>query len=319
MNQLIVASSPHLHTKINTSKTMLCVIIALIPAFLASIYLFGFRALLLIAVTVISAVASEYIFEKVTKRKNTINDFSAAITGLLLAFSFPPSLPLWIAVIGAVTAIVVVKQMFGGIGYNFANPAITARIILMVSFPARMTEFDPPSNGFANFFNPDAVASATSSATPLGQLESLGKYTDSYLDMILGVRAGSIGETCTIALLLGGIFLVCFKIISPVIPLTFVGTVFVLSFLLGLDPFMQILSGGLVIGAIFMATDYVTSPITLKGKFIFSLGCGILTVLIRKFAALPEGVSYSILLMNILTPHIDNLCRPKTYGGGEKK
>lgn len=310
--KLIVSSSPHISSPVKTRNIMLDVIIALIPALIASVYFFGPRALALVVVTVIACVVSEYISRKVMKRPQTIGDLSAVVTGMLLAFNYPATLPFWIAALGGVVAIVVVKQMFGGLGHNFANPAITARVILLTSFALRMTTWVAPHAW-------QGTVDATSTATPLALINS--GATDelpTYAQMLIGERAGCLGETCIIGLLIGGIYLVVKKVISPIIPVCYIATVFVLSAVLGQDPVMQILSGGLFLGAIFMATDYVTSPITNKGKVIYAIGCGIITVLIRQFASLPEGVSYSILLMNILTPHIENATTPKTFGVGKE-
>lgn len=304
-NKLIVSSSPHISSPVKTKTLMIDVIIALVPAFIASIVLFGVRSIILVAVTVAAAVIAEYVCRKVMKRPNTISDCSAIVTGLLLAFNLPVSAPIWMAVLGAIIAIVVVKQMFGGIGYNFVNPALAARIILMTSFPTLMTTWTAPFDG-------------TATATPLaliagGDTASL----PSYLDMFLGKSGGCLGETCSVALLIGGIYLVIRKVISPIIPVVYIAVVFVFSAIIGQDPVMQILSGGLFLGAIFMATDYVTSPLTNKGKVIYAIGCGLLTVLIRVFGSLPEGVSFSIIIMNILVPHIENLTTPRPFG--EKK
>ena len=299
--KLIVSSSPHISSPVKTKNIMLDVIIALIPALIASVYYFGPRALVVVCVTVASCVISEYISRKVMKRPQTIGDLSAVVTGILLAFNYPVGLPLWIAAIGGVVAIVMVKQMFGGLGHNFANPAITARIILMTSFALRMTTWVAP-------FAWRGTVDATSTATPLALMASGNtEALPTYLQMFLG-------ETCIVALLIGGIYMVAKKVISPIIPVCYIATVFVFSAILGQDPVMQILSGGLFLGAIFMATDYVTSPITNKGKVIYAIGCGLITVMIRVFGSLPEGVSFSILLMNILTPHIENLTTPKSFG-----
>ena len=311
--KLIVSSSPHISSPVKTKNIMLDVIIAMIPALLASVYFFGPRALLLVVVTVAACVASEAIARIVMKREQTIGDLSAVVTGMLLAFNYPATLPLWIAALGGVVAIIVVKQMFGGLGHNFANPAITARVILLTSFALRMTTWVAP-----HAWKSGAV-DAVSAATPLGMIAS-GNTADlpTYAQMLIGERAGCLGETCIIGLIIGGVYLVAKKVISPIIPVCYIATVFVLSAVLGQDPVMQILSGGLFLGAIFMATDYVTSPITNKGKVIYAIGCGVITVLIRLFASLPEGVSYSILLMNILTPHIENMTMPRVFGVGKE-
>lgn len=301
-NKLIVSSSPHLNSTVKTRNIMIDVIIALLPALIASVVLFGPRTILVICATVIACVLAEFICRKVMKRSNTIGDCSAIVTGLLLAFNLPSGIPIWMAVLGGVIAIVVVKQMFGGIGQNFVNPALAARIVLMVSFPTAMTTWLAPIDG-------------TATATPLALIAG-GKTAElpSYMDMFLGNRGGCLGETCILALLIGGIYLVIKKVISPIIPLTYIAVVAVFSAVLGQDPLMQILSGGLFLGAIFMATDYTTSPLTNKGKFIYAIGCGILTVMIRTFGSLPEGVSFSIIIMNILVPHIERLTTPKAFG-----
>lgn len=310
--KLIVSSSPHISSPVKTKNIMLDVIIAMVPALLASVYFFGPRALALVVITVAACVISEYVSRKVMKREQTIGDLSAVVTGMLLAFNYPATLPFWIAALGGVVAIVVVKQMFGGLGHNFANPAITARVILLTSFALRMTTWVEP-----HAWKSGAV-DAVSAATPLGMIASGAEKLPTYFQMLIGERAGCLGETCVIGLLIGGIYLVAKKVISPIIPVCYIATVFVMSAVLGQDPVMQILSGGLFLGAIFMATDYVTSPITNKGKVIFGIGCGVITVLIRLFASLPEGVSYSILLMNILTPHIENATMPRVFGTGKE-
>ena len=310
--KLIVSASPHLRSGTSTQKIMLDVIIALAPAAVASVILFGPRALLLMAVSVASCVLCEYICRRVLKRPQTVNDLSAVVTGLLLAFNLPPEINPLVAVFGAVVAIVVVKQMFGGIGQNFVNPALTARIILMTSFPTRMTTWTAP---FA-YMNGEADAMTT--ATPLA-LSAQGA-TDSLpglLEMFLGVRGGCLGETCALALLLGGIYLVARRVISPVIPVCYLGTAAVFSLLLGRNVLFDLMAGGLLLGAIFMATDYTTSPLTVKGKVIYGIGCGLLTMLIRVFGSLPEGVSFSIVLMNILVPLIERISRPKPFGKEE--
>ena len=311
--KLIVSSSPHISSPVKTKNIMLDVIIAMVPALLASVYFFGPRALALVVITVAACVISEYISRKVMKREQTIGDLSAVVTGMLLAFNYPATLPFWIAALGGVVAIVFVKQMFGGLGNNFANPAITARVILLTSFALRMTTWIEPHAWKAG------EVDAVSAATTLGMMSS-GNTADlpTYAQMLIGERAGCLGETCIIGLIIGGIYLVAKKVISPIIPVCYIGTVFVFSAVLGTDPVMQILSGGLFLGAIFMATDYVTSPITNKGKVIYAIGCGVITVLIRQFASLPEGVSYSILLMNILTPHIENATMPRVFGVGKE-
>jgi len=303
MNQnLFMSPYPHIKSCNSIQKIMLNVIVSLIPAIIASAIIFGLRSLLVILTTVLSCVFSEYLSRKIMKKDNTINDLSAVVTGILLAFNLPVNIKFSIAIFGGIIAIVVTKQMFGGIGQNFVNPAICARIILMVSFPSAMSSWPKPYTH--TIFPADMITSAT----PLSKTAS---SHFSYLDLFLGNRPGCLGEVCALALILGGIYLIFKKIIAPVIPLCFVGTVFVLTFILGKDPIFSILSGGLLLGAIFMATDYVTSPITFKGKIIFAIGCGIITVLIRIYGSLPEGASFAILLMNILVPHIENLTLKK--------
>ncbi len=301
MSKMFTSSSPHLRSTSSTRKIMLDVLISLLPASAASVVFFGWRALMLIGVCVFTCVFTEYMCRIVMKREQTIGDLSAAVTGLILALNLPSTLNPLIAIFGSVAAIVVVKQMFGGIGMNFVNPAMAARIIMMVSFPTAMT----------NWVNTRfACVDAVTYATPMAA--EAGSY--SYMDLFWGNHGGSMGETCAAALILGGIYLVVRKVISPVIPLVYIGTTGVLSFALGLNPIQQVLSGGLLLGAIFMATDYTTSPITKWGKVIYALGCGVMTVLIRTYAELPEGVSFSILLMNILTPLIESATTPRPFG-----
>ncbi len=313
MNRLIVSPSPHDENYLKTSTIMLNVIIALMPALIVGCVYFGLRALLLTAVCVGSCVLFEFLARKLMKRENTIGDLSAVVTGVILAMNLPSTLPLWMAVIGSFVAIVVVKQLFGGIGQNFANPAITARIVLMVSFPAAMTRWVEP-------FKHEAV-DAVSGATPL-VLESFRGTTDeilmpSYLDLFLGKTGGCLGETCALALLIGGLYLAARKIINLAAPLSFIGSLFVLTWVSGGDPVYQILAGGVFLGAFFMATDYATTPISTKGKIVFGLGCGLITFVIRRFGSFPEGVSFSILLMNVLTPYIEQLTRTKVLGAKE--
>lgn len=312
MEKLIVSSSPHLGGKKTTQNIMLDVIIALSPAMLASVLFFGMRAAALILTCVASCVVSEYLCRRIMKRPQTVGDLSCVVTGVLLALNLPATLHPLMAVFGSVVAIVVVKQMFGGIGQNFVNPALTARIILMNSFPSAMTHWVQP-------FDYAAGADAVTTATPLGILKEGGGELPSYLDLFLGNVGGCLGETCALALLLGGVYLVARRVISPVIPLTYLGTVAVLSFLFGRDPLFDLLSGGLLLGAIFMATDYTTSPLYLWARVVFAIGCGFFTVVIREFGSLPEGVSYSILLMNILTPLLERAIKPRPLGAPKKQ
>ena len=310
MNRLMVSPSPHDENYTKTSTIMLNVIIALLPALIVGFVYFGIRALLLTAVCVTSCVLFEFLTRKIMKRENTIGDLSAVVTGIILAMNLPSTLPLWIAVIGSFVAIVIVKQLFGGIGQNFANPAITARIVLMVSFPAAMT------NWIAPFWYKNS-ADAISCATPLVLEGTADGSSISYLDLFLGKTGGCLGETCALALLIGGLYLAARRIINLAAPLSFIGSLFVLSWISGGDPVYQILAGGVFLGAFFMATDYATTPISTKGKILFGLGCGIITFVIRRFGSFPEGVSFSILLMNVLTPYIEQLTRTKVLGAKE--
>ena len=301
---MVVSVNPHIYASQTTQTIMRDVLIALFPAVIASIVFFGIQALLVEVVCVAVAVLCEWAFEKITHRPVTITDLSAAVTGLILALNLPVTIPIWQAAFGSFVAIIVVKQFFGGIGQNFANPAITARVIMLVAFSGTMTAWAIP-----------AFTDVTSSATPLavlsgaeGQLPTLGQ-------MFLGARGGSMGETSCLALLLGGIYLVYRKVITWHTPVAFIGTVLVCTALLGQEPLYQVMAGGLFIGAIFMATDYTTSPPTPAGKLIFGLGCGLITVLIRVWGNYPEGVSFSILLMNILNPYICEWTKTKPFGG----
>lgn len=319
MSQLIVSPSPHIRSERTTRNIMLDVIIALCPAVIASVILFGWRAFLIEAVCVASCVLIEYLCRVLMKRDQTIGDLSAVVTGLLLALNLPVTIPMWVAVFGCFIAIAVTKQLFGGIGQNFANPAIAARVILLASFGGYMTNFTAPFD----YSGVDAVASATPLALLAGGADAVasassaagGAQLPSLMQMFLGVKAGCIGEVSALALLMGGVYLVARRVIKPITPLVFIGTVFVFSGILGADPVYQILSGGLMIGAIFMATDYATTPTTNWGKAVFGLGAGLLTVLIRQYGNYPEGVSFAILLMNILTPQIDKLLTRKPLGG----
>lgn len=309
---LKIVPSPHMKSGVTTKSIMLDVVIALIPALIASTFIFGLRALLLTAACVLSCVVFEYLFRRLLGRENTIGDCSAIVTGMLLAYNLPSTLPVWMAVIGSFVAIVLVKQLFGGIGQNFANPALVGRIVLMISFAKPMSAFLIPTAANGGV---DAVAGAT----PLklmgdGKLDELSGL----LDMFLGVRGGVLGETCILALLLGAAYLLLRKVITPVIPVAYLGTVALMCWALGADVPMQLMSGGLVLGAFFMATDYSTSPTTNKGKLIFGIGCGVITTAIRLYGSYAEGVSFAILLMNILCPLIDRYTKTKPFGGAAK-
>ena len=295
---LTVSSSPHIKRPDTTRGIMSDVVIALAPAATYGCILFGLRALAVLITSVGVAVLSEFLWNKALKKPDTIKDMSAVVTGLLLGMNLPPTLPLWQAAIGSVAAIIVVKQMFGGLGHNFANPAIAARIMLLVSFPAAMTRFTEPVS--------DAVTSATPLAGTAGAL--------SFKTLFFGMHAGSIGETSAFLLIVGGLYLVIRRVITPIIPVCFIGTVALLSLIAGENVMLSVFGGGLILGAVFMATDYTTSPTTPLGKAVFAVGCGIITFVIRKFGSLPEGVSYSILLMNILVPHINRFTLSKPFG-----
>ena len=307
MKKLIVSPSPHDENFLSATRIMLKVITALLPAWFAGLYIFGARCISLTAVCIGSCILFEYLCRLLMGRNNTVGDLSAVVTGMLLAMNLPVTLPYWMAVTGSFIAIAIVKQLFGGLGQNFANPAITARIVLMISFPASMTHWIKPFE-----FDYDAV----SSATPLA-LEKAGEGLPTYAELFFGKTGGCLGETCALALLAGGIYLMVTKIISPAAPLAFIGSLFIFSWLANEDPIYQILSGGVFLGAFFMATDYATTPITAKGKVVFGLGCGILTFVIRRFGAYPEGVSFSILIMNVLTPYIEEITRNKAFGAKE--
>ena len=295
----IVAASPHVTTKNSTAVIMRDVLIALLPAVIAGCVVFGLRALLVVAVTTAACVFFEWGFEKLCHTPSTISDLSAAVTGVLLAMNLPVSIPLWQAIFGALVAIVAVKGLFGGIGKNFANPAITARIVMFLAFSKTMTAW----------VFPDAV----SSATPLAMMAN-GESVD-YLTLLLGNHGGCLGETSALALLIGFAYLLIRGVISWHTPVCFVGTVFVMSLILGQDAVGQILSGGLMLGAIFMATDYSTTPSTNLGRVLFGIGAGLLTVLIRFYGAYAEGVSFAILFMNILTPYLSKWTETKPFGG----
>ena len=307
MSKLQLSVSPHIHSGRSTRRIMLDVILALLPTTLAGVLLFGWRALLLVAVCVVSCVLSEAVFSLATKKPQTVGDLSAAVTGLLLGLNLPANLPIWQAVVGSVFAIVVVKCLFGGLGCNFVNPAITARVFMLLAFGSMVKQAFPSS------------VDAVSGATPLpligeGNIPSLA-------DLFLGRVGGAIGEVCSLTLLLGGAYLLIRRVITWQIPVAVIGSAYLFTFFWngfdGLGALASILSGGLLIGAIFMATDYVTSPTTSWGKIIFGVGIGFLTVLIRLFGSYPEGMSFAILFMNILTPYIDSWTRRKLFGGGK--
>jgi electron transport complex protein RnfD len=311
MNSLIVSSSPHIYSKESISRIMLDVVLALIPAIVAAVYFFGGRIVLIIAVSVLTAVATEAIIQKLMKKPVTIRDWSAVVTGVLLAFNLPPAVPLWLPAIGSAIAIALVKQAFGGLGHNFMNPALAARAILLAAWPVHMTAWF------------QAGTDAISTATPLAILKGLEgsiEQLPSLWEIIIGTPWGCIGETSNLALLLGAAYLLFRRIINWRIPFTFIGTVALLTWIIGPrglftgNGIYHIFSGGLILGAFFMATDYSSSPVTPKGQIIMGIGCGILTSIIRIYGGYPEGVSYSILLMNIATPLIDRYTTPRIYG-----
>lgn len=321
---LTVSSSPHIKGGETTTTIMSAVIISLSPALIWAVYIFGFRALTLTVISVLSCVISEFVFQKIMKKRTTIGDLSAVVTGMLIAFNLPINTPLWAPVVGSVFAIVVVKQLFGGIGKNIVNPAIAARIFMFLSFSFMSTYHDVAAGKLPAFsMNVDSVAGAT----PLS-LNYLKQGTlppiDSF-DMFLGLeKGGCIGEISVLLLLAGGIYLIWRRIITWHTPVSFIGVVALITFFLpkGTDglAFMtaEILSGGLFIGAIFMATDYATSPLTAKGKLIFGAGCGLITVFIRYFGSYPEGVSFAIMIMNLFVWYIDKLTKPVRFGGSVK-
>ena len=304
MSNLYVSATPHIHSGASTRNIMLDVIIALLPATAASVIIFGVKSLIVLAACIITAVAGEALFNLICKKKQTISDLSAVVTGLLLALNLSTNVPAWQCVIGTLFAIVCVKCLFGGLGRNFANPAITGRVFMLVAFSA-----------VAGGANP-TIVDAVSSATPL---EVLGKGESvDLLDLFLGLHGGAIGETCILALIIGFVYLLVRKVITWHTPVVFIATVFVLYLVFTGDVMLalsQILAGGLFIGAIFMATDYVTTPITTPGRIVFAVGCGVITFVIRHFCAYPEGVSFSIRIMNILTPFIEKLTEKQPLGG----
>ena len=303
---LAVSSSPHLRDHVSTRRIMQEVCLALAPAGIAGIILFGSQAAVLIAASVISAVLAEYFYQKLTHQKVTVGDWSAVVTGLLLAYNLPANAPVWLAVVGAVIAIVLVKQIFGGIGSNFMNPALAARAILFVSWATQMTTY--PATRF--------MLDGVSTATPLNSLGTGSVAGVNLIDLFLCNIPGVLGETCKLALLLGGVYLILRRIVDWKIPVTFIATVFVCYLIKdGAEMALyQILSGGLFLGAFFMATDYATSPVTNPGRVIMGIGCGIFLFVIRAYASYPEGCSFAILLMNVATPLIDKYTMPKPFG-----
>ena len=308
MANFVVSGTPHVRSKESIQSIMRDVIIALVPATAAGIYYFGLRALILIVAAIISAVFFEWLYEKITKKPVTINDLSAVVTGLLLVMNLPASAPVWVAIVGSAFAIIFAKQLFGGLGQNFINPALAGRAFLLASYPTEMTTWVVP-NGLA--------ADAATYATPLAQLKN-GTLDASLGQLVLGQVGGTIGETCAIALIIGGIYLLYKHVISWKIPVIYIATVFILFAVIGRHgmrmPLQEIFAGGVMLGGIFMATDYASSPVTPKGQVIFAVGAGLLTYLIRTFGGYPEGVSYSILIMNCCVPLIERFTEPTIFG-----
>ena len=307
MNKLIVSSSPHIRTRNDTPGIMLDVVLALLPAVIASVIIYGYNALIILATCVLTAVVSEFLFNLITKKEQTIFDFSAVVTGLILGLSLHSQVQIWQCVVGTVFAIIVVKCLFGGLGANFANPAATARVFMLICFPAVV--------GGVISSAPDIIASATPLEVIKKGMEDV--ELPSLLDMFLGKRGGAIGEGSMLAILIGFIYLVVRRVIKFETPLIMIATVFVFSLIKSGDPktaLYQTLAGGVVFAAVFMITDYSTTPITRVGKMIFAFGCGLLTFLIRTYSGLPEGVSYAIVIMNILAPAIELLTKPRALG-----
>ena len=320
--ELTVSSSPHAHSPVTTQTVMRDVLIALAPALLGSIYFFGLRALMVTLVSAAGCVFFEWLWSKLTKRSCKVYDLSAVVTGVLLAFVCPVTIPYWCILIGDFFAIVLVKQLFGGIGKNFVNPALAARAF-MFSWPVLMNNWVAP--GFKKAAGIFSTVDAVTAATPMSSLHAGVMPTQSITDLFVGNVGGSLGETSALLLLIGFVYLLARKIISARIPVAFVGTVAVLTFLFpqGNDNLSwmaaQVLGGGLMLGAIFMATDYVTTPVTKLGQVIFGIGCGVITVVIRYFGGYPEGVSYAILVMNCCTVLLDKIGRPKKFGAPKKE
>lgn len=316
-HKLIVSSSPHIHAKESVSGIMSDVIIALLPAAFMGVYYFGISAMMVILTAIASCMLFEYFYEKAMKKRVTVGDMSAVVTGLLIGLNMPPAIPLWMVVVGSGFAIIIVKQLYGGLGKNFLNPALAARCFMLVAWA------DVMSSGFR-----EPMVNAISGATPLAILNGTsGGAVPKVIETFLGTTAGSIGETSALALLIGGVYLLVRRVISFRIPVIFVGVFVVLTALFGKNPLgletldytlLHMFSGGLMLAAIFMATDYTTTPTTKKGQIIFAFGCGLMTFLVRNFGGYPEGASFAILIMNILTPLIDRFTMPKKFGAVKK-
>lgn len=318
--KLVVSSSPHIHTNESVRGIMLDVLIALFPSCFASVLFFGMRSIVIILTAVCTCMISEYTYEKIVKKETTVSDLSAAVTGVLLALNMPSGIPLWMLCVGSVFAIVVVKQLYGGLGKNFLNPALAGRCFMLIAWAGAMTSFSS-----------SAFVDASTSATPLAVMNGTsGGSLPTLLGAFLGAKGGSIGETSGLCILIGFAYLLFKRVITCRIPLVYIGSFAVLTFFFGNNTteynafsytLMQIMSGGLLLGACFMATDYVTTPTTSKGQCIFAVGCGMLTFVIRRFGGYPEGVSFSVLLMNVASPIIDSMTIPKSFGsnGGGRK
>lgn len=320
MANFIVSGTPHVRSKESIQSIMRDVVIALIPATVMGVWFFGMDAAILIIASVASAVFFEWAYQKAMKKPVTITDLSAVVTGLLLALNLPSAAPVWVPIVGSAFAIIFAKQLFGGLGQNFINPALAGRAFLVASYPTEMTTWVAPVRSGA-----DIVASATSTgadvitiATPLSQLKDGVMPDASFMNVLLGQIGGCIGETCALALIAGGIYLIVKHVISWKIPVIYIATVFVLTAAIGRSglrvPFYELFTGGLMLGAFFMATDYASSPVTPKGQIIFAVGCGLITTLIRIYGGYPEGVSYSILIMNLCVPLIERFTEPKIFG-----
>ena len=319
--QLTVSSSPHIRGREDTRSIMLDVIIALAFALALPCFFFGWRVAILTGISVVSCVLFEWLYRKLMNKPSSVNDLSAAVTGLLLAYSLPPAAPYWIPVVGAFFAIVIVKQLYGGLGKNFLNPALAARAFLTLSFPAFMTRWTAPFGSLPLWGSAGAGVDAVSAATPLMDMAKGVLPAVKWTDALLGQHAGSLGEVSALILLLGGLYLVLRGVISPRIPLIYMGTVAVIAFLFhpeGVDAlwwtYYQLMSGGLVLGAVFMATDYATSPVSVRGQILYAVGCGLLTMVFRMFGGSGEGVCFSILLMNTLAWVLDKASRPRRFG-----
>ncbi len=304
MNLLTVSVSPHIRARETTRNVMLNVIIALMPALVASCIIFGLRSLLVTAVSAAACVGFEYLWCRLMHKKVTVGDLSAVVTGILIAFNVPATMPIWKLIVGDMIAIIVVKMLFGGIGCNFVNPALVARVCLVFSFTSDMTHYN------TQVANVDVLTSAT----PLSAIDKL--EASDFLTLFMGQHGGVIGETCAFAIIVGAVYLMLRGTIKPIIPLCFIGSTFVFTLLFGGDnAFLSLFSGGLLMGACFMATDYVTSPITDTGRAIFGIGCGLITAAIRVFSNATEGITFAILIMNLLVPYINQLARTKPFGG----